>query len=100
MDQLFNSAEKRLARLLLVMAGFGETGNMEMLLPEIGEDRLAEMVGTSKAAVGFFLKRFHELGLIRYDGRIQIHPSFLDVILHDRLPGNNAETPDIAAPAR
>ncbi len=98
-DQLFNSVEKRLARILLVTAGFGGTGNMEMLLPEISEDRLAEMIGTSRSAVVFFMKRFHELGFIRYDGRIQVHPSLLDVILHDRLPGNNAEMPEIVVPA-
>ena len=94
-DQLFNSAEKRLARILLVMAGFGRTGKLEMLLPEISEHRLAEMIGISNSAVGFFMNRFHELGFIRYDGRIQVHSSLLDVILHDRLPGNNAETPEI-----
>ena len=99
MDQLFNSAEKRLARILLVMAGFGGTGHMEVLLPEISEDRLAEMIGTSKASVGFFMNRFHDLGFIRYDGRIQVHSSLLDVILHDRMPGNNAEMPEIVVPA-
>ena len=70
-----------------------------MLLPEISEDRLAEMIGTSKSAVSFFMNRFRELGFIRYDGRIQVHESLLDVILHDRLPGNNAETPEIVGRA-
>jgi CRP/FNR family transcriptional regulator, cyclic AMP receptor protein len=96
-DQLFNSAEKRLARILLVMAGFGRTENLEMLLPAIDENRLAEMIGVSKAKVGFFMNRFNVLGFIRYDGRIQVHSSLLDVILHDRLPGNNAEMPEIVA---
>lgn len=94
-DQLFNSAEKRLARILLVMAGFGRTETLAMLLPEISEHRLAEMIGISNSAVGFFMHRFHELGFIRYDRRIQVHSSLLDVILHDRLPGNNAEMPEI-----
>ena len=99
-DQLFDSSEKRLARILLLMAGVAETGKLEMPLPEISEGRLAEMIGTSRSAVVFFMKRFHELGFIRYDGRIQVHPSLLDVILHDRLPGNNAVTPEIVGPAK
>ncbi len=98
-DQLFNSAEKRLARILLVMAGFGGAESVEMLLPEISEDRLAVMIGASKSAVGLFMKRFHELGFIRYDGRIQVRSSLLDVILHDRMPGNYAEMPEIVVPA-
>lgn len=98
-DQLFNSAEKRLARILLMMAGFGATASLEMLLPEISEDRLAAMIGTSKSAVVFFMKRFHELGFIRYDVRIQVRSSLLDVLLHDRMPGNNAEMPEIVVPA-
>lgn len=98
-DQLFNSAEKRLARILLVMAGFGGTESVEILLPEVSEDRLAVMIGTSRSAVVFFMKRFHELGFIRYDGRIQVRSSLLDVILHDRMPGNNAEMPEIVVPA-
>lgn len=68
-----------------------------MLLPAIDENRLAEMIGVSKAKVGFFMNRFNVLGFIRYDGRIQVHSSLLDVILHDRLPGNNAEMPEIVA---
>ena len=100
-DQLFNSAEKRLARVLVVDGGvWRELGNWTMLLPEISEDRLAEMIGTSKSAVSFFMNRFRELGFISYDGRIQVHKSLLDVILHDRLPGNNAATPEIVDPAR
>lgn len=99
-DQLFNSSEKRLARVLLVMAGFGNADRLEDPLPDISEERLAEMIGTSTSAVRFFMNRFSDLGLIRYDGRIHIHPSLLGVVLHDRLPGNNAATPEIVTPAR
>ena len=84
-DQLFNSSEKRLPRILLLMAGFGETGTLEMLLPEISEDRLAELIGTSKSAVNFFMNRFRKLGLIDYNGRIRVHKSLLNVVLHDHF---------------
>jgi hypothetical protein len=73
---------------------------MEILLPEIGEDRLAAMIGTSESAISFFMNRFRELGFISYDRRIQVHQSLLEVVLHDRLPGNNTATPEIAALAR
>jgi CRP-like cAMP-binding protein len=99
-DQLFNSGEKRLARILLLMAGYGEAGEMEILLPEISEGRLAEMIGAPESAVSFFMNRFRELGFISYDGGIQVHQTLLEVVLHDRLPGNNAATPDIDDPAR
>ena len=99
-DQLFNSSEKRLARILLLMAGFGETGELEMLHPEITEESLAETIGTSKSAVTFFMNRFRELGFISFDGRIQVHKALLDAMLHDRLPGNNATPPEIVYSAR
>jgi CRP/FNR family cyclic AMP-dependent transcriptional regulator len=99
-DQLFDSSEKRLARILLLMAGVAETGKLEMPLPEISEGRLAEMIGTSKSAVGIFMNRFCKLGLISFDGRIQVHKSLLNVILRDRLPGNNTATPEIVVLAR
>ena len=99
-DQLFNSSEKRLARALLLMAGIGETGEMGLLPREITEESLAEMIGAPKSVVGFFMNRFRDLGFIRYDGPIRIHQSLLNAILHDRLPGDNAATPEIVHPAR
>jgi CRP-like cAMP-binding protein len=99
-DQLFNSAEKRLAQTLLLMSGFGETGELVRLPSEITEESLAESIGASKSAVRFFMNRFRELGFIRCDGRIQVHQSLLNSILNDRLPGNNTSTPEIVLPAR
>ena len=90
-DQLFNSSEKRLARLLLLMAEFGGTGEHEVLLPPITQETLAEMVGTTRSRVSFFMNRFRELGFIRYNGRIQVHKSLLNVILLDQLPMHRTE---------
>ncbi|MGA9669773.1 MAG: Crp/Fnr family transcriptional regulator [Terracidiphilus sp.] len=92
-EQLFNSSEKRLARTLLLMAQFGESGESEVLIPEISEEALAETVGTTQPRVSFFLNRFRELGLIDYDGRIRVHGSLLNVILHDHFPDDNATKP-------
>lgn len=97
-DQLFNSGEKRLARILVLMANFGEQGEVDKLIPEITMESLAQMVGTSQAGVSFFMNRFREHGLIDYDGRIRVHQSLLNVILHDRLPGDNTATPEIVDP--
>ena len=94
-DQLFNSSEKRLARTLLVMAEFGETGEAEVLIPEISEDTLAETIGTTKDRVRFFMNRFRDLGLIDYDSRIRVHKALLNVILHDDFPDDNAVKPAI-----
>lgn len=99
-DQLFNSSENRLARILVLMAGYGEPGELGTLPPEVTEESLAEMLGVPKPAVSFFMNRFRELGFIDYDGRIQVHRTLLNVILHDRLPGNNAATPEIVHPPR
>ena len=93
-DQLFNSSEKRLARILLLMAEFGKPGEPEMLLPRISQETLAEMIGTTRSRVSFFMNRFRKLGFIDYDGRIRVHKSLLNVILHDQLPEENAVTPD------
>ncbi len=82
-DQLFNSSEKRLARVLLLMAEFGQPGNKETLLPKISQETLAEMIGTTRSRVSFFMNRFRKLGFIEYDGRIRVHKSLLNVILHD-----------------
>jgi CRP-like cAMP-binding protein len=96
-DQLFNSSEKRLARILLLMAEFGKPGEPEMLIPKISQETLAEMIGTTRSRVSFFMNRFRKLGFIEYNGRIRVHKSLLNVILHDHLPEHNAlqpETPD------
>ena len=93
-DQLFNSSEKRLARILLLMAEFGKQDEPEMLLPKISQQTLAEMVGTTRSRVSFFMNRFRALGLIDYkNGRIQVHKSLLNVVLLDQLPEHNAEKP-------
>lgn len=84
-DQLFNSSEKRLARILLLMAEFGKPGEPEMLLPKISQQTLAEMIGTTRSRVSFFMNRFRSLGFIEYDGRIRVNKSLLSVILHDQL---------------
>jgi CRP-like cAMP-binding protein len=82
-DQLFNSSEKRLARILLLLAEFGKPGEPEPLIPEITQETLAEMIGTTRSRVSFFMNRFRKLGFIEYNGRIQVHKSLLNVILHD-----------------
>ncbi|MGO9794634.1 MAG: Crp/Fnr family transcriptional regulator [Terracidiphilus sp.] len=94
-DQLFNSSEKRLARILLLMAEFGRPGEPESLLPKISQETLAEMVGTTRSRVSFFMNRFRKLGFIDYDGRIRVHKSLLNVVLHDQLPDGDAEEPSI-----
>jgi CRP-like cAMP-binding protein len=85
-DQLFNSSEKRLARVLLLMAEFGKPGEPEMQLPKISQQTLAEMIGTTRSRVSFFMNRFRKLGFIDYDGHIRVHESLLNVILHDQVP--------------
>jgi CRP/FNR family cyclic AMP-dependent transcriptional regulator len=90
-DQLFNSSEKRLARILLLMAEFGKAGEPEMLIPKITQETLAEMIGTTRSRVSFFMNRFRKLGFIEYNGRIRVHKSLLNVVLHDQLPEHNAK---------
>ncbi len=94
-DQLFNSSEKRLARILLLMAEFGQPGKPETLIPSITQGTLADMIGTTRSRVSFFMNRFRKLGFIEYNGRIRVHQSLLNVILHDALPEHNAEKPPI-----
>jgi CRP-like cAMP-binding protein len=94
-DQLFNSSEKRLARILLLMAEFGKPGEPETLIPKISQETLAEMIGTTRSRVSFFMNRFRKLGFLEYNGRIRVHKSLLNVILHDQLPDDNAVKPDI-----
>jgi CRP/FNR family cyclic AMP-dependent transcriptional regulator len=82
-DQLFNSSEKRLARILLLMAEFGKPGEPETLIPKITQETLAEMIGTTRSRVSFFMNRFRNLGFIEYNGGIKVHKSLLNIILHD-----------------
>lgn len=82
-DQLFNSSEKRLARILLLLAQFGKEKVPEKVIPRISQEVLAEMVGTTRARVNFFMNRFRKLGFIVYNGEIEVHPSLLSVVLND-----------------
>jgi CRP/FNR family cyclic AMP-dependent transcriptional regulator len=85
-DQLFNSSEKRLARVLLLLANFGKEGRPELVIPRVSQETLAEIVGTTRSRVSFFMNRFRRLGFIDYDGGLaglQVHSSLLNVILHD-----------------
>ena len=82
-DQLFNSSEKRLARLLLLMANFGKEAKPEPILAKISQETLADMIGTTRSRVSFFMNKFRKLGLIDYKGRIEVHSSLLNVVLHD-----------------
>lgn len=83
-DQLFNSSEKRLARALLLLANFGEEGEPEPLLAKITQEELAELVGTTRARISFFMNKFRRLGLIDYNGRIEVRRSLLKMVLHER----------------
>jgi CRP-like cAMP-binding protein len=85
-DQLFNSSEKRLARILLLMAEFGKPGEPEQYIPKISQETLAEMVGTTRSRVSYFMNRFRKLGFIEYNGRIKVHKSLLNAILLDQMP--------------
>ena len=93
-DQLFNSIEQRLARILLLMAEFGGPGEPEPLIPRISQETLAEMVGTTRSRVSFFMNRFRKLGFIDYNGRIRVHRSLLNMVLHDRLAKRNVAKHD------
>ena len=99
-DQLFNSSEKRLARILLLMAEFGKPGVPETLIPKISQETLAEMIGTTRSRVSFFMNRFRKLGFINYNGRIQVHKSLLNVVLHDQLTEQNAAGPSLTGDRR
>ena len=82
-DQLFNSSEKRLARVLLLLVHFGKEGVPETVVPKISQETLAEMIGTTRSRVSFFMNRFRKLGFIHYNGGLQVHSSLLNVVLHD-----------------
>ena len=94
-DQLFNSSEKRLARILLIMAEFGKLEEPETFIPPITLKTLADMIGSTRARVSFFMNRFRKLGFITYNGRIRVHRSLLNVVLLDQLPDQNAQKPAI-----
>jgi CRP/FNR family cyclic AMP-dependent transcriptional regulator len=85
-DQLFNSSEKRLARVLLLLAHFGKDGKQETVIPKMSQETLAEMIGTTRSRVSFFMNRFRKLGFIEYDGGrgLQVHSSLLNIVLHDK----------------
>lgn len=83
-DQLFNSSEKRLARTLLLLANFGKEGEPEPVLAKISQATLAEIIGTTRSRVSFFMNKFRRLGLIDYNGRIEVHPSLLNVVLREK----------------
>jgi CRP-like cAMP-binding protein len=99
-DQLFNSSERRLARILLILAEFGEPGKREHLIPPITQETLAEMIGTTRSRVSFFMNRFRTLGLIEYNGRIQVNRSLLNVVLYDQFTERNPERPPGSATPR
>jgi len=82
-DQLFNSSEKRLARALLLMAHFGKEGKREEVIPKISQETLAEMIGTTRSRVSFFMNRFKKMGLIHYNSGLHVHSSLLNIVLHD-----------------
>jgi CRP/FNR family cyclic AMP-dependent transcriptional regulator len=98
-DQLFNSSEKRLARILLLMAEFGKPGEPEKSIPPITQETLADMIGTTRSRVSYFMNRFRALGFISYNGRIQVHKSLLNVVLLDQLPEHNTSMPSIGVDA-
>jgi CRP/FNR family cyclic AMP-dependent transcriptional regulator len=83
-DQLFNSSEKRLARLLLLLANFGKEGSPQPINPNISQETLAEMIGTTRSRVSFFMNKFRKLGLISYNGKIEVHNSLLTAVLHEK----------------
>ena len=82
-DQLFNSSEKRLARILLLLTRFGKEGQHELVVPRVSQETLAEMVGTTRSRVSFFMNKFRKLGLIDYNGGLHVHSSLLSIVLHD-----------------
>jgi CRP/FNR family cyclic AMP-dependent transcriptional regulator len=101
-DQLFNSSEKRLARALLLLANFGKEGRPEPVIAKISQETLAEMIGTTRSRVSFFMNKFRQLGFIEYNGNLAVHSSLLSVVLHDqpqiKIEGDDPlrQRPDLA----
>jgi CRP/FNR family cyclic AMP-dependent transcriptional regulator len=94
-DQLFNNSERRLARTLLIMADYGSPSGPEALIPPVTQETLANMIGTTRSRVSFFMNRFRRLGYISYKNRIRVHKSLLLMVLQDRLPEQNASRPKL-----
>jgi CRP-like cAMP-binding protein len=82
-DHLFNSSEKRLARVLLLLANFGKEGKPETVIPKMSQETLAEIIGTTRSRVSFFMNKFRKMGFIAYNGHLEVHSSLLNVVLHD-----------------
>jgi CRP/FNR family transcriptional regulator, cyclic AMP receptor protein len=99
-DQLFNSSERRLARILLLMADYGKQGEPIVLIPRVTQETLAEMIGTTRSRVSYFMNRFRKLGYIEYKGRIRVNKSLLNVVLNDQLPEENSARPRLLDPPR
>jgi CRP-like cAMP-binding protein len=97
-DQLFNNSERRLARTLLLMADYGNASGPESLIPPVTQETLANMIGTTRSRVSFFMNRFRKLGYISYKSRIRVHRSLLMMVLEDRLPEQNASRPKLLDP--
>jgi CRP/FNR family cyclic AMP-dependent transcriptional regulator len=97
-DQLFNSSERRLARILLLMADYGKSGEATALIPPVTQETLAEMIGTTRSRVSLFMNRFRKLGYIEYNSRIRVNKSLLNVVLHDQLPEENSARPKLLDP--
>ena len=97
-DQLFNNSERRLARALLLMADYGKSSDPVTLIPPVTQETLADMIGTTRSRVSFFMNRFRKLGYISYKGRIRIHKSLLNMVQHDRLPEQSASRPILLDP--
>jgi CRP/FNR family transcriptional regulator, cyclic AMP receptor protein len=91
-DQLFNSSEKRLARLLLLLANFGKDSSPEPIVGKFSQETLAEMIGTTRSRVSFFMNKFRKLGYIKYNGKLEIHNSLLNVVLYDKLEIDTKDT--------
>jgi len=96
-DQLFNSTEKRLARMLLLLANFGKEARLEPISAKIGQETLADMIGTTRSRVSHFMNKFRQLGFIEYNGHLQVHGSLLSVVLNDQP--NNVKLPNIVKPS-
>jgi CRP-like cAMP-binding protein len=99
-DQLFNNSEKRLARILLLMAEFGQPGEIEALIPKVTQETLAEMIGTTRSRVSFFMNRFRQHGFIEYNGRIRVNKSLLNVILYDQPADGKARSAALLSPRK
>jgi CRP/FNR family cyclic AMP-dependent transcriptional regulator len=93
-DQLFNSSEKRLARALLLLANFGKEGRPETVIAKVSQETLADMIGTTRSRVSFFMNKFRRLGFVSYNGKIEVHSSLLNVVLNDQPRGVKSKTED------